>query len=275
LGFSVVTPLVVHDALPMWGWISLGQYGSLQTEASLPQCTTGRNGAALPLPMNLALYNTTLQNITAYIVNHTNTYGSMSWTGNSSNSMAAALLLGNQSNDDFVKNVSIIGDAVSGYSVVYTILFDLSTYINLCNAVGVTLATTAQGYQYTIPVVYNAETYQTGIIQSFDSMYLTITNQGEITISATTPYYTTTTIDQVAVQNYHCPAGQFSMFTSYFVTYNDVIHNDTKIGPRSIGDVYSASPFNNTIPNCYGDQIGYFSFLGCRYQQCMYYFGKY
>jgi hypothetical protein len=274
-GFSVVTPLIINDVLPMWGWITLGPYGSLQTEASLPECTTGRNGLAQPVPVDLAHYNTTLQNITAYIVDRINTKHNISWSGMSNSSIAAALLIGNQTNNNFVKNVSIIGDTFNGYSIQYDILFDLSTYINLCNAVGVTLISTAQGYQYTIPVVYNAETYQTGIIQSFDNMYLTITNAGEITISATTPYYTTTTIDQVAVQNYHCPTGQFSMFTSYFVTYNDVIHNDTKIGPRSIGDVYNTSPFNNTIPNCYGDQIGYFNFLGCKNQQCMYYFEFY
>lgn len=269
--FQVVTPLVVSDGSPQWGWLTLGSYTS-QTDLTLPACTTSVNHGAVPQTFNVTkTYGQSVAASQQAIVSGISSTGSMTFTNATINGTINSLLLGNQTNNGFVTSISTLSNGAGQYSTVYNVNFPLVQYVATCASTGLSVVTTSQGYQYTIPAVYNMQSPYTGVIQSYDNLYVTISNSGQVSISPTTPYYMTATLGTVAVETANCLPGQYALFMSYFITYSSVYDTTVQIGPRSVSDVYNASPFNNTQPNCYGDHITTFQFLGCSNNQCVYY----
>jgi hypothetical protein len=265
LTFQVVTPLVLDETNPTWGWLDLGLYNAPTTYASVPACTTFNSGTASPVAFSLATYNTNITQITPYIINWINTNKNMQWD-RSSNGQAAAALLGNQTAQPFITSIQVQSSAL-----VYTVVIPLSNYISMCGATGLQLNVTTQGNLYTVPVTYNTQQPNTGAVGAVDFFYASISTTGTASLSATSPYFTTVTLATANVAPHACPVNQSSMYTAYYLTYTGVYDTTQQVGPRNIGDIYVTLPLSGTTVNCYGDTPNKFTFLGCSNNTCVYY----
>ncbi len=169
--------------------------------------------------------------------------------------------------DPYIKSSALVTQVAMSFDsnfLVYTLDYDLPSLVAYCGSYGASVSIGATSKTYTIPVSFVEWSPQDVYTQFIQYLYVTIQNAGGFSIVSSSTFLQQAYPDQVTYPRTGCPTDAAKIQISWILRLSGVYDSSREVGPRSIADIVLKTPANNnSLGNCYGDQLVSFEELGC------------